>query len=93
MPKIVITVQVKDLSKWEERFHTHGELFRRQTINGQYDYTMIEDGNRVVLCAEVRDVQTFFTVLDSPEAEDAKDVDGVKRETLQFFVLDKQFTF
>ena len=93
MQKIVIILQVKDLSKWEERFRTHGELFRRQTINGQYDYTMIEDGNRVVLSAEVRDVQTFFAVLDSPEAEDAKDVDGVKRETLQFFVLDKQFKF
>lgn len=93
MPKIVATIQVKDLSKWEENFKTHGELFRRQTINGQYDYTMIEDDNRVVLCADVSDVDTFFKVLESSEAEDAKDVDGVKRETIRFFVLDKQFKF
>ena len=93
MAKIVATVQVADLSKWEKSFRTHGELFHRQTINGQYDYTMIEDGNRVVLCADVSDVDKFFKVLESSEAEDAKDLDGVKRETIRFFVLDKQFKF
>lgn len=49
---------------------------------------MIEDGNRVVLCADVSDVDMLFKVLESSEAEDAKDVDGGKRETIQFFVLD-----
>ncbi|GKS60295.1 hypothetical protein YTPLAS18_38220 [Nitrospira sp.] len=93
MPKIVAMIQVHDLPQWERNFRTHGELFRRQTINGQYDYTMIGDGNRVVLSADVRDVDTFFTVLKSPDADDAIDLDGVKRETIQFFVLDKQFTF
>jgi len=93
MPKIVAAIQVEDLRKWEEGFRTHGELFRRQTINGRYDYTMIEDGNHVVLCADVDDLDTFFKVLESQDAEDAKDLDGVHRETIRFFVLDKQFTF
>lgn len=93
MPRIVATIEVEDLEKWEENFRTHGELFRRQTINGRYDYAMIEDGNRVVLSADVRDIETFFAVLESPDADDAKDFDGVTRETIQFFVLDKTFEF
>ena len=93
MPKIVVTIQVEDLSKWEARFRTHGELFRRQTINGQYDYTLIEDGNRVVLCAEVNDASTFFSVLKSAEASEAKDFDGVRGDSIQFYLLDRQFKF
>jgi hypothetical protein len=93
MPKIVATIQVADLAEWEERFRTHGELFRRQTINGQYDYAMVSEGNRVVLCADVGNVDTFFNVLESAEAEHAKEFDGVKRETIEFFVLDRQFKF
>ena len=93
MPRVVAMIEVEDLPQWEENFRTHGELFRRQTIRGQYDYTMIEDGNRVVLSADVEDIDTFFTVLGSPDADDAKDFDGVKRESIQFFVLDKQFKF
>lgn len=76
---------MEDLRKWEENFRTHGELFRRQTIDGQYDHTMIEDGNRVILCADVSDVDRFFKVLDTRDAEDAKDFDGVNRETIEFF--------
>jgi len=81
------------LRKWEERFLAHGDLFRRQTNDGQYDYTMIEDGKHVVLCAEVSDADTFFKALESQDAEDAKDLDSVHRETIKFFVLDKQFKF
>lgn len=93
MPRLVAMIQVEDLTKWEEGFLTHGALFRRQTIRGAYHYTMIEDGNRVVLSADVDDVETFFQVLQTPDADDAKDLDGVKRETIQFFVLDKRFEF
>ena len=93
MPRIVATIEVEDLAEWEKGFLTHGDLFRRQTIEGRYDYTMIEDGNRVVLCADVRDIDTFFEVLGTPDGEDAKDVDGVKRESIRFYVMDKTFTF
>ncbi|MEM7222379.1 MAG: hypothetical protein AAF495_05335 [Pseudomonadota bacterium] len=93
MPKIVVTIQVEDLSKWEQGFKTHGALFRRQTIKGQYDYTMIHGENRVVLCAEVEDVDEFFEELETPQADDAKDLDGVKRESIRFYVLDRRFTF
>ena len=93
MPRVVATIEVEDLSEWEENFRTHGDLFRRQTIKGHYDYAMIEDGNRVVLSADVDDIDTFFKVLGSQDADDAKDFDGVKRESIQFYVLDRRFEF
>lgn len=93
MKKIVVTIEVKDLTKWEQNFKTHGELFSRQTIDGKYAYTTLAEKNRVVLCAEVSDVDTFFQVLKSEEASDAIKFDGVKPESVQFFVLDKEFAF
>lgn len=38
-------------------------------------------------------MDTFFKELKSQDAEDAKDLDGIKRESLRFFVLDKVFEF
>ncbi|WP_143187018.1 hypothetical protein [Microbulbifer donghaiensis] len=93
MKKIVVTIEVEDLPKWEKHFKTHGELYRQQTIQGKYEYTMLEDNNRVVLCAEVSDIDAFFQVLKSESAGDAVKFDGVKPESVQFFVLDKQFVF
>ena len=93
MPRIVFMIEVDDLPEWERRFRTHGDLFRRQTIDGLYEYTMIEDGNRVVLSAEVHDIDTFFEVLETPDANAAKDFDGVDRPSIQVFVLDKRFEF
>ena len=93
MPKLVITIEVDDLEAWEKGFRTHGDLFRRQTIQGGYDYTVIEAEKRVILCAEVQDVDTFFTLLESQDAEDAKDLDRVKRDTIRIHVLDRRFEF
>ena len=50
---------------------------------------MIEDGNRVVLCAEVIVVNKFLELLETPVAEDAKDLDGDQRELIQLVVVDK----
>ena len=93
MPRIVAMIQVEDLPEWEKNFRTHGDLFRRQTIQGHYDYIMIKEGNRVVLSADVDDIETFFEVLKTPDASDAIDLDGVKRDTIRFYVLDKTFKF
>lgn len=93
MTKIVVTIAVDDFSSWEKNFRTNGELFQRQTIDGKYEYTMIEDGKRVVLCAEVADVDTFFRELQSSAAGAAIRADGVQRESRQFYVLDRTFRF
>ena len=38
-------------------------------------------------------MDTFMKVLDSPATAEAMAFDGVKRETVKVFVLDKEFKF
>jgi hypothetical protein len=92
MPKVVITAQVEDLVKWEKGFRTHGNLFRSQTVTKPIDFATIA-GNEVAVCAEPDDLATFMKIMDSPAVAEAMAFDGVKRETVKMFVLDKQFKF
>jgi len=41
--------------------------------------------------AEVKDVAKYFEVLESKATAEAMAQDGVKRETVKTFVLDKEF--
>jgi hypothetical protein len=52
---------------------------------------MIEDGNRVVRCADVEAVETFFEALKMADTDNAVEFDAV--HTLEFFVLDSKLTF
>ena len=92
MPKVVITAQVEDLVKWEKGFRAHGNLFRSQTVTKPIDFATIA-GNEVAVCAEPDDLATFMKIMDSPAVAEAMAFDGVKRETVKMFVLDKQFKF
>ena len=92
MPKVVITAQVEDLVKWEKGFRTHGNLFRSQTVTKPIDFATMA-GNEVAVCAEPDDLATFMKIMDSPAVAEAMAFDGVKRETVKMFVLDKQFKF
>ena len=92
MPKVVITAQVEDLVKWEKGFRTHGNLFRSQTVTKPIDFATIA-GNEVAVCAEPDDLATFMKIMDSPAVAEAMAFDGVKRETVKMFVLDKQLKF
>ncbi len=90
MAKVVVTAQVEDLVKWEEGFRTHGDLFRSQTVTRPINFAAIE-GNEVAVCFEPDHLDTFLEILDSPATAEAMDFDGVKRETVKVFVLDKAF--
>ena len=89
MPKVVITAQIEDPARWEEGFRTHGDLFRRQTIDNPIGFSIIE-GNQVACCFEPEDLDTYLEILDSPETAAAMEYDGVRRETVKVFVLDKE---
>jgi hypothetical protein len=90
MPKVVVTAQVEDLEKWEQRFRTHGDLFRSQTVTKPITLATIED-NQVAVCFEPEDLDAFTKILHSSATEKAMAFDGVKRETVKVFVLDKEF--
>ena len=90
MARVVVTAQVEDAVKWEKSFRTHGDLFRSQTVTKPINFATIE-GNMVAVCAEPDNLDTFMKILNSAATADAMTADGVKRETVRVFVLDKEF--
>ena len=90
MTKVVITAQIEDPVNWEKGFRTHGELFKSQTQTKPIDIGIVA-GSHVAVCFEPRDLDTFMKVLDSPATGEAMAFDGVKRDTVKVFVLDKEF--
>ena len=90
MTKVVVTAQVQDAVKWEKGFRTHGDLFRSQTVTAPINFATI-DGNHVAVCLEPDNLDACLKILDSPATAEAMAFDGVKRETVRVFVLDKEF--
>jgi hypothetical protein len=90
MHKVVVIGEIEDAAKWEKGFRTHGDLFKSQTVtNTSFQVT---GDNKVVVCFEASDIDTYMKILDSPQTAEAMAHDGIKRETVQVHVLDKQFT-
>ena len=88
MAKIIVTAQVEDSVKWEEGFRTHGDLFRSQTVS-RVDFATI-DGNEIAICVEPDDFDKFMEIFESEATAEAMAFDGVKRETVKVYVLDKE---
>lgn len=92
MTKVILTGRVKNAVKWEEGFRTHVELFKKQTLVSPVHYTVNEE-NEVAITCDVSDLDTFVKVLDSQETADAMDYDGVDKETVMLYVLDKELSY
>lgn len=88
MPKVMLTAQVQDPVKWEAGFRTHGDVFRTYTLRGSVQYTIT--GNEVAICMEPENLDTFAKAMESQVTIDAMAADGVKRESVKTFVLDKE---
>jgi len=89
MTRIVLTAEVEDAGKWEAAFRTHADIFRTQTIESPMRFT-VNDSNQVAIYAKVDDIDKFMDILNSPVTYDAMANDGVKRETVKVFALDKK---
>jgi carotenoid cleavage dioxygenase-like enzyme len=88
MPKVVLTCQIQDPIKWEAGFRTHGDVFRTYNLQAPVNFSVT--GNEVVLCMEPADLGAFKKAMESPATAEAMAFDGVKRETVKMFVLDKE---
>jgi hypothetical protein len=87
MPRVVITAEVDNLDTWEKGFRTHGDLFKQMGVSTM-EYATVA-GNRVAVCGETADLAAYMKIFNSPATAEAMAVDGVKRETVHVFVLDK----
>jgi len=88
MPKVIITSQVHDPVKWEANFRTHGDLFRSYTVRGPIHFAV--SGNEATICFEPENLDAFKRGVESPATAEAMAFDGVKRETVKTYVLDKE---
>jgi hypothetical protein len=88
MPRVVLTCQVQDGAKWEAGFRTHGDLLRTYNLQAPVQFTVT--GNEVAICMEPADLGAYKKAMESPATAQAMAFDGVKRETVKMFVLDKE---
>ena len=90
MPRVVVTAEVENLEKWEQGFRTHGDLFRQMGISRMEFAT--GPGNRIAVAGETNNLDAYMKIYNSPATAEAMAFDGIKRETVQMFVLDKELT-
>ena len=91
MPKVIVTAQVEDVVKWEAGFRTHGDLFRNSYTVTTPVGIAISEGNEIAVCFEPADVNTALEAIRSSATADAMTVDGVKKETVKVYVMDREF--
>lgn len=92
MPAVVVIAEVENTATWEERFRTHGDVFKQYTAKSPIRFS-VGEGNRVAVCFEPESLETCMKSLQSDATAQAMAHDGVKRETVQIFTLDKSVDF
>jgi hypothetical protein len=91
MPRVLITARVQDGAQWERAFRTHADLLRSMTQS--FTHYAVTDDNEIALYAEPEDLDTFMEVYHSEATADAMGLDGVDRESVKLYVLDKTFEY
>jgi hypothetical protein len=86
MPRVLVLADVNDGAAWEKTFRTHGDLFKQMGVSTM-EYAV--DGNHVAVCGETSDLEAYLRIMNSPATAEAMAEDGVKRDTVRTFVLDK----
>ena len=89
MFKAIITAQVENSANWENGFRSHAGLFNDYTATAIH--FSATDDNEVAILWEVANLDRFLEHLDAPETAEAMAQDGVKRDTVKVYVLDKEF--
>ena len=87
MAKVVMTAQVENSSTWESAFRTHNDVVKTYGLQGPVEFTV--SGNEIARCFDPTDTQKFLQIITEPQTADAMKADGVKRDTLKVYVLDK----
>jgi hypothetical protein len=91
MSGMIITAHVKDPARWEKNFRSHSDLLKQGHVSLVH-YTITKN-NDVVMYSESDDDDTAAAVrfMESPEVAKAMAEDGVDRETVKVYPLDKDF--
>ena len=94
MPRNVMTATVEDSTDWEQKFRSHRDLFRSIWAGPVPDFHLATtEENEVALCFDVDDVEAWWAMQQRPEIAEAMKKDGVRRDTVKIFVLDRTASF
>ena len=88
MSKAIITAHVEDSANWESAFRSHADLFRKYTATA-INFVATDD-NEVAILWEIDNLETFLAQLDAPETAEAMAQDGVDRDSVKVYILDKE---
>jgi len=88
MSRAIVTAQVEDSVNWEKKFRNHEGLFKKYTATVIHFATT--DENEVAILWEVSDTDKFLEQLESPETADAMAQDGVDRDSVKVYILDRE---
>ena len=74
--------------------HRHGRRRKHKKLFREYSATALHftvtEANEVAIFMKVKKVSTFLEQMAAPATAEAMAGDGVKRETVRIFVLDKE---
>lgn len=91
MTRIVATAQVKDVVKWEEGYRAHATMLREILgVTKTVHFTTNSETIEICINAEPDDLEHYLKMVQSPEVAEAMDKNGVLRDTIKFYILDKQ---
>jgi hypothetical protein len=87
MPKIVVHHEVEDTDRWLTTGKaTRENFFGPLGITDIKTYTNPQNPQQVALTMDVPDLDAMMAALETPEASEAEKTDGVKSDTIVFYV-------
>lgn len=91
MTRIVITAKVKDIVEWERGYRAHSPMLRDlMKVTKPVQFTTNDESNEICISAEPDDLEHYLVMAQSPEIAEVMEKNGVIRETVKFYILDKK---
>jgi len=93
MTRIVFTAKVKDVVKWEEGYREHGPMLREKLgVTKPIHFTTNAETNEICIQGEPDNLERYLEIVQTPELAEAMEKNGVLRETVKLYILDKQIS-
>ena len=91
MSRIVITAKVKDAVKWEAGYREHAPMLKEKLgVTQPIHFTTNTETNEICILGEPDNLEKYLEVIQTPEMVEAMEKNGVLRDTVKLYILDKQ---
>jgi hypothetical protein len=86
--KVVVVAKVAEPAAWEAKYRSHAELFKNNNLRNIH-YS-VNDAGEIATYVESDDVDATLKFIRSDEIARVMAADGVIRDTVRVFVVDKE---